>query len=164
MEMPLFSRYIFCKFDIQDRLPILVVPGVLSIVRIGKVPATIPESQISSLQRVIDSGMQCGPWPFVQAGQSICVARGPLAGLKGTVLEVKSRLRLILSLPLLQRSVAVEIDRDCVDFDHVPAARLLKIAQKLPYQAANASPARGASAMAQPQERTQPASELRSAA
>ena len=117
VEMPLFSGYIFCKFDIQKRLPILIVPGVLSIVGIGKAPATIPESQISSLQQVIASGMPCGPWPFVRAGQRISVERGPLAGLKGTVLEVKSSLRLILSLPLLQRSVAVEIDRHCVDLD-----------------------------------------------
>jgi transcription antitermination factor NusG len=129
VEMPLFSGYVFCKFDIQDRLPILVVPGVLWVVGIGKVPATIPESQISYLQQAIASGMQCGPWPFVQAGQSITVERGPLAGLKGTVIEVKSSLRLILSLPLLQRSVAVEIDRHCVDFDHAPATRLFKIAQ-----------------------------------
>jgi len=128
VEMPLFSGYIFCKFDIQDRLPVLVVPGVLSIVGMGKVPETIPESQISSLQQLVASGNQCGPWPFVQAGRIVSVTRGPLAGLKGTVIEVKSSLRLILSLPLLQRSVAVEIDRDCVDFDHAPAARLLKMA------------------------------------
>jgi hypothetical protein len=106
----------FCKFDIQDRLPILVVPGVLSIVGVGKAPATIPESQISSLQKVITSGMQCGPWPFAQVGRSVSVERGPLAGLKGIVIEHKSSLRLVLSLPLLQRAVAVEIDRSYVDF------------------------------------------------
>ena len=113
---PLFPGYLFCKFDIQDRLPILVVPGVLSIVGIGKAPATIPESQISLLQQVISSGMQCGPWPFAQVGQSVSVERGPLAGLKGIVIEHKSSLRLVLSLPLLQRAVAVEMDPSCVDF------------------------------------------------
>lgn len=117
VELPLFRGYTFCRFDIQNRLPVLMVPGVLSIVGIGKSPATIPESQISSLQRVIASGMQCGPWPFLQAGERVSVERGPLAGLRGTVVEVKSGLRLVLSLPLLQRSVAVEIDRHCVDLD-----------------------------------------------
>jgi hypothetical protein len=62
--------------------------------------------------------MQCGPWPLVQVGQSVSVERGPLAGLKGIVIEDKSSLRLVLSLPLLQRAVAVEIDRSCVDFAH----------------------------------------------
>jgi len=119
VRTPLLPGYLFCKFDIQNRLPILVVPGVLSIVGIGKTPATIPESEISSLQRIISSGMQCGLWPFVQVGQSVSVERGPLAGLKGIVIEVKSNLRLVLSLPLLQRAVAVEIDRSCVDTHYV---------------------------------------------
>jgi len=118
VDMPLFSGYLFCKFDIEHRLPVLIVPGVLSVVGSGKLPATIRESQISSLQKVIASRMQCGPWPFVRSGQSISVERGPLAGLKGTVIEVKSNLRLILSLPLLHRSVAVEVDRDWIDIDH----------------------------------------------
>ena len=118
MATPLFPGYLFCKFDIQDRLPILVVPGVLCIVGIGKAPATIPESQISSLQQVITSRMKCEPWPFAQVGQSVSVERGPLAGLKGIVIENKSSLRLVLSLPLLQRAVAVEMDRFCVDFAH----------------------------------------------
>jgi transcription antitermination factor NusG len=118
VETPLFPGYLFCKFDIQNRLPILIVPGVLSIVGIGKAPATIPESQISSLQQVIASGLQSGPWPFVQVGQSVSVERGPLAGLKGIVIEVKSNSRLVLSLPLLQRAVAVDIDRSWVDFAH----------------------------------------------
>jgi transcription antitermination factor NusG len=115
VAIPLLPGYLFCKFDIQDRRPILVVPGVLSIVGIGKAPATIPESQISSLQQIITSGMQCVPWPFLQVGQSVSVERGVLAGLKGNVIEVKSNLRLVLSLPLLQRAVAVEIDRSCLD-------------------------------------------------
>ncbi len=118
LAIPLFPGYLFCKFDIQDRLPILIVPGVLSIVEIGNTPAMIPESQIASLQQVVASGMQCGPWPFVHVGQSVSVERGPLAGLKGTVIEVKSNLRLVLSLPLIQRAVAVEIERSCVDFAH----------------------------------------------
>ena len=123
VELPLFSGYLFCKFDIGQRLPLLLVPGVLSIVGAGKVPETVPESQISSLQKVIASGMQCGPWPFLQTGQSIAVQRGPLAGLQGTVIEVKSSLRLVVSLPLLHRSVAVEVDRNWVDIDRTPLDR-----------------------------------------
>lgn len=115
---PLFPGYLFCKFDIQNRLPILVVPGVLSIVGAGKVPETIPESQISSLQQITASEMPYGPWPFFQVGQSVVVERGPLAGLKGIVIEEKSNFRLVLSLPLLQRAVAVEMDRSCIDFAH----------------------------------------------
>lgn len=66
MATPLFAGYLFCKFDIQDRLPILVLPGVLSIVGIGKAPATIPESQSSSLQGIITSGMEYEPGPSLK--------------------------------------------------------------------------------------------------
>jgi transcription antitermination factor NusG len=114
VEVPLFPGYTFCRFDIQERLHILVSPGVLSIVGIGKTPTAVSDREIFSIQQLIASGLPCGPWPFVQVGQNVYVERGPLAGLEGIVIEVKSSLRLILSLPLLQRSVAVEIDRDCV--------------------------------------------------
>jgi transcription antitermination factor NusG len=129
-EFPLVPGYMFCRFDIQDMLPILLVPGVLSVVGVGKALATIPESQISSIQQAVDSKMRCEAWPFVQVGQSISVESGPLAGLKGIVVEVKSSFRLILSVPLLQRSVAVEIESHWTDFDRAACAnRLLKIAQ-----------------------------------
>jgi transcriptional antiterminator NusG len=114
VELPLFSGYIFCKFDIQNRLPILIVPGVLSIVGVGKIPISISNDEITSIQKVVQSGLPYEPWAFMKPGQLVSVKRGPLAGLEGTVIEVKSNFRLILSVPLLQRSVAVEIDRDCV--------------------------------------------------
>jgi transcription antitermination factor NusG len=114
VELPLFPGYAFCKFDVQKRLPILHTPGVLSIVGIGRTPAAISETEISSVQKIVASRLACGPWPYVQAGELVSVERGPLAGLEGTVIEIKSSLRLILSLPLLHRSVAVEIDRDCI--------------------------------------------------
>jgi len=114
IELPIFPGYIFCKFEVQNRLPILVTPGVLSIVGTGKIPVAISETEISSVQKIVASRQACAPWPFVHAGERVSVERGPLAGLEGIVIEVKSNLRLILSLPLLQRSVAVEIDRDCI--------------------------------------------------
>ena len=114
IELPLFPGYAFCKFEVQKRLPILLTPGVLSIVGTGKTPVAISETEISSVQKIIASRLPCGPWPFVEVGERVSVERGPLEGLEGTVIEVKSNLRLILSLPLLQRSVAVEIDRDCI--------------------------------------------------
>jgi len=119
VEMPLFPGYVFCRFDVQDKLPVLVVPGVLAIVAVGRNPAAIPASQIDAVRQVLASQLHCRSCPLVEAGQRIVVARGPLAGLEGTVVRVKSELRLTLSLPLLQRSIAVEIDRDCIDLDHL---------------------------------------------
>ena len=115
VELPLFPGYAFCRFDVRNRLPVLVAPGVLSIVGVGKIPASIPEAEICSIQKAVASGLHCEPWSSVPIGHRVSVKRGPLEGLSGTLIEVKSNFRLILSLPLLQRSVAVEIDGDCVE-------------------------------------------------
>lgn len=114
IEVPLFPGYTFCRFNVHDKLPVLVVPGVKSIVGIDRLPTAITDEEIDSIRKVTGSGMSYTPWPAVQAGQSVYVVRGPLAGLEGTVIEVRSGVRLILSLPLLQRSISVEIDEDCV--------------------------------------------------
>jgi len=129
VEVPLFPGYTFCRFDIRQRLPILVSPGVLSIVGIGKTPTAVSDREIFSIQQLIASGLVCGPWPFVQVGQCVSVERGPLAGLEGIVIEVKSNLRLILSLPLLQRSVAAEIDSDCISKENHDHIRRISLGQ-----------------------------------
>jgi len=114
IELPLFPGYTFCRVDVLNKLPVLVVTGVMSIVGIAKLPTAITDEEINSIKRVVGSSLSYTPWPSVRAGQSVCVVRGPLTGLEGTVIEVRSSLRLILSLPLLQRSISVEIDDDCV--------------------------------------------------
>lgn len=126
LDLPLFPGYLFCRFDIHNRLPVLVVPGVMSIVGVSKIPAPISDEEILSVQRVIASGLQYGPWPYV-VGQRVVVERGSLAGLEGTVVRVQSEMRLIVSLPLLHRSVCVEIDRDCIE---IPAAPLNRAGQR----------------------------------
>jgi transcription antitermination factor NusG len=115
VEIPLFPGYMFCRFDDQYRLPILVTPGVLSIVRLGNRPTPLADIEISSIQQAAVSGLPCESLSSIPVGEPVSVTRGPLAGLSGTLVEIKSRLRLIIALPLLQRSLAVEIDSDCVE-------------------------------------------------
>jgi transcription antitermination factor NusG len=114
IELPLFPGYIFCKFDVTDRFPLLVIPGVKSVVSFGGTPMPVPEQEIVAVQRVVNSGMQYGPWPWISAGQAVQVKYGPLRGLEGTVVQVKKNCHLIVSVNMLQRCVSVEIDRDCV--------------------------------------------------
>jgi transcription antitermination factor NusG len=114
LELPLFPGYIFCKFDVLDRLPVLVIPGVISIVSSGKMPLPIPEQQIQAVQTVVTSGLPYGPLAALHAGQPVEVKCGPLRGLEGIVLELRNTYQLIISVPLLSRSVSVVIDRDSV--------------------------------------------------
>src|SRR5215471_12565913 len=85
IELPLFPGYIFCKFDVEKRLPILVIPGVISIVGCGRMPLPIPEAEITAVQRIVNSHMPCGPWPALGVGQRVRVRYGPLQGLEGVV-------------------------------------------------------------------------------
>jgi transcription termination/antitermination protein NusG len=114
LELPLFPGYIFCRFNAEKRLAVLLAPGVLSIVGIGKIPVAVSEEEIRAIQTITASRLEYGPWRDVCAGQRVRVERGSLAGLEGTIVQIKSDLRLIVALPLIQRSVSVEISRECI--------------------------------------------------
>ncbi len=73
IELPLFPGYIFCKFDVTDRLPLLVIPGVMSIVSFGGTPMPVPEREIAAIEHVVNSGMKYGPWPRMSVGQPVQV-------------------------------------------------------------------------------------------
>jgi transcription antitermination factor NusG len=114
VELPLFPGYVFCRFDVNHRLPVLVTPGVVQIVGFGNLPSPVDPVEISALQTVVRSGLTTEPWPYLRVGSKVCIDYGPLKGIEGILIDVKSRQRLVLSVSLLQRSVSVEIDRDRV--------------------------------------------------
>lgn len=114
IEQPLFPGYVFCRFDLLVRLPILVTPGVIGVVGVGKIPIPIEDEEIAGIQAVVSSGLPSQPWPFLQIGERVRIESGPLDGLTGILEKFKGCHRLILAVTLLQRSVAVEIDGACV--------------------------------------------------
>lgn len=115
VDVPLFTGYLFCRFDPTDRqVPVLGTPGVISIVGAGKTPIAIPEAEIAAVRSIVRSGLAAQPWPYLRLGSPVYIERGPLAGLEGIVTSTDKICRLVVSVSLLQRSVAVEIDRDWV--------------------------------------------------
>ena len=114
VQLPLFDGYVFCKVDLRYRLPALTIPGVIQFVGIGKTPEPIEEHELADLQAVVRSGLPSMPWPFLKIGQRVRVEHGPLRDMEGILLQTKGSHRLVLSVSLLQRSVAVEVDRDCI--------------------------------------------------
>jgi transcription antitermination factor NusG len=111
MELPLFPGYVFCRFDVGTRLPVLTTPGVISVVGYGREPVAIDEGEIAAVRAIIASGLPAMPWPFLRTGNRVLIEEGPLAGVEGIVLAVKKQYRLIVSVTMLQRSMGVEIDR-----------------------------------------------------
>lgn len=115
VEAPLFAGYVFCRFDVTKRLPILTTPGVVSVIGVGKQPLAIPDSEIDAIETIVKSGAQAEPWPYLNEGQRIRIEKGSLSGLEGVIIKKKKdEWRLVVSVNLLQRSVAVELDRACI--------------------------------------------------
>ncbi len=114
IEQFLFPGYIFCRFDPGDRLAVLTSPGVVDLVGFGKTPEPIPDQEIERVRRMVESGLLVTPYPFLNVGQGVLIERGPLTGLEGILVEMKGRLRLVVSINLLQRSVSAEVDRHSV--------------------------------------------------
>lgn len=114
IDLPMFPGYVFCKFNALYRLPLLTIPGVNLIVGVGKSPMPVEERELDAIRAVMQSGVYCEPWPFMPVGQTVRVEHGPFIGTEGIVTAHKNTYRLIISVNLLQRSVAVEIDGDCL--------------------------------------------------
>jgi transcription antitermination factor NusG len=115
VELPLFPGYVFCRFEpAQPGTRIVTTPGVMGIVGFGGKPTPVDHHEIAAIQLVLDSGMATEPWKFTAAGQRVRVIHGALAGLEGIFVAAKKNHRLLLSLSLLQRSVAIQIEEASV--------------------------------------------------
>lgn len=112
IELPLFPGYVFCQFDPLNRLPVLTVPGVVHVVGTGKNPVAIESSEIAAIRAAVKSGFPALPWPYLEVGEKVRIEEGPLCGVEGILLGFRGHERIILSVTLLQRSVAVEIQQE----------------------------------------------------
>lgn len=115
LSLPLFPCYVFLRGPINRWLPVLTIPGFHSVVGFGGAPAMIPRSEIEAIRRVAESRLRAEPHPFIKCGDRVRVKAGPLQGLEGVLLRKKSMWKLVLSVEILQRSVAVEVDAFMVE-------------------------------------------------
>jgi transcription antitermination factor NusG len=111
VESPLFPGYVFCRFDVHNRLPVLITPGVISVVGRGKTPVAVDEAEILAIQAAIGSGIHMEPWPYVEIGERVRIKDDVLDGMEGILTSFKGSHRVVISVTLLRRSVALEIDR-----------------------------------------------------
>ena len=114
LDRPLFPGYVLARFDWTGRTPVLSIPSIKSIVSFGSQPAPIHDDEITVIRRSVASGVRIQPWPFLYVGQTVRVERGPLRGVTGILLDSNDDWRLIVSISILKRSVAVTLDRDCL--------------------------------------------------
>jgi transcription termination/antitermination protein NusG len=110
LKLPLFPGYVFVRMALRERLRILQVPGVARLVGFCGAPAALPEEEIETLRASLESGVRAEPHPFLTAGRRVRVQNGPLAGLQGILVQRKNRARFVVSVELIQRAMAVEVD------------------------------------------------------
>lgn len=121
LELPLFAGYVFCRFASTERARILSTPGVNSVVGFGNQSAPVDDGEIQAVRTLVASGLPVGPWPFLRVGERVRVEAGPLCGVEGILTQVKDAWRVVVSIELLQRSIAAEVDRDSLSVVTRPA-------------------------------------------
>ncbi|MGO9970845.1 MAG: transcription termination/antitermination protein NusG [Bryobacteraceae bacterium] len=121
IELPLLPGYIFCRLNPQQRLPLLTIPGSLDFVSFGKTPAPVEDAEIAAIQMVIRSGLSTEPWRFLDGGRRVRLEGGPLTGLEGILVETAKPQRVVVSVTLVERSVAVAIERHWARFVDIPS-------------------------------------------
>jgi transcription antitermination factor NusG len=109
-ELPLFPGYGFVRIALRDRLHALQIPSVIRLVGFDGHPCTLPEAEVEAIRTCLTGKTRLEPYPYLRVGQRVRVKTGPLCGLEGILLRKKNRLRFVISLDLILRSVAVEID------------------------------------------------------
>jgi transcription antitermination factor NusG len=114
LQSPLFPGYLFCRFNVCDRLPVLITPGVISVVGTGRIPIPVEESEIEAIQRMVSTGGRVEPCPYLEVGQLVRIEDGALCGIEGVLTSFRGTQRIVVSISLLRRSVSLEIDRSVV--------------------------------------------------
>lgn len=118
INVPLFPGYLFIREQLTPVVyhEIVRLPGVARILRCNGGYATVCPEVIESIRQSLASLRPCGPHAFVQRGKQVRVVEGPLRGIVGIIKELKHRKRrLVITVELFKRSMAVELDDDAVE-------------------------------------------------
>ena len=118
-RLPMFRGYLFLRHA-MDKAAYIAVSQAFGLVRmLGEGwdrLATVPDAEIDALQRVVHARVPVFAHPYLQLGQRVRVTRGALAGVEGVLVRSKPNKGLVLvSIEMLQRSVAVEVDCTLVE-------------------------------------------------
>ena len=114
VQKPLFPGYVFVNIARRECVKVLQIPGVISIVSTGREPSALPTAEIESLRNALPV-CQVEPHFYLVVGEKVRITGGSLAGMVGVLVRKKNHWRVVLTLDLIQQSVAVEIDSDQIE-------------------------------------------------
>ena len=110
VEMPMFPGYLFVHIKLIDKVRALEVDGAVRLVGFGGEPVPIPREQIESVQGLLAEPKLLEPHPYVSAGDWVTITHGPLTGVKGKLIQIRSQQRLLVGIDIIQQAVSVEVD------------------------------------------------------
>lgn len=110
LDRPLFPGYVFVRLTLGDRLRVLQTPSVVRLVGFGRRPSPLPNQEIEALRSGLAHNIRMEPHPYLQVGRRVRVTTGPFQGIEGILVRRKNISRFVVSLDLIMRSVATEID------------------------------------------------------
>jgi transcription antitermination factor NusG len=115
IDVPLFEGYVFARFDFKAwQVPVLRVAGVRSIIGFAGEPMPVPDQEIFNIRQLLTAELPLQPWPFLKAGDRVRVEQGPLRGVEGTILRQKDHWCMVVTIDMLNRSMAVMLDRSAL--------------------------------------------------
>ncbi|HEY6272591.1 MAG TPA: UpxY family transcription antiterminator [Terriglobales bacterium] len=115
LSLPLFPSYVFIRGGLDRRLDIVTTTGFHAIVGDGEQAGIVTQAEIDAIRQLVETRLRLEPHPFLKVGDRVRVKSGPLAGFEGILVRKKNRCRLVLSVELLQQSVATEVDAHQVE-------------------------------------------------
>jgi transcription antitermination factor NusG len=117
VSVPLFDGYLFVRIDAskESRLRVLKTSGVIGLVGNQTGPVPIPHQQIEAIRTVIDQRLECSVLTVLEEGEHVRVVRGPLTGLEGRLVGSNSTSRLMISIEMIHRSLALKVYRHDVE-------------------------------------------------
>ncbi len=110
LQLPLFPGYVFVRLALRDRLRVLETPSVVRLVGFNGRPAALPDKEMEALRACVKARLAAEPHAYLTVGRRVRIKTGPLAELEGVLIRKKNTFRVVLSLDLIARSAAVEVD------------------------------------------------------
>jgi transcription antitermination factor NusG len=110
LELPLFPGYVFVRIALCQRLRVVQIPSLVRLVGFGGLPTALPDTEMEIMRSGLSQNPQAEPHPFLTVGRRVRINCGPFAGLEGVLKRKRGGMRVVVSLELIQRSLAVDVE------------------------------------------------------
>jgi transcription antitermination factor NusG len=112
VNLPIFTGYVFVRIvpSPVPRISVLQTNGVISFVSVRNIGIPIPDYEIEAIQAVLEGGVTFEPYPYLKVGKTVRIRGGCLDGVSGVLMAVNGDQSLVISVNLIQRSIAMRVE------------------------------------------------------